>query len=516
MALTSRVQTVDFPLLQSARALWSAGRHDEAADEFRRAVAAEPNNVRALIECARALGRRYEIAHAESLLERAAALAAANPLVMSQVAQSYRLVHRPARAIAVLEALRDTHSLPPLLMGELAVFYEHTNRLDEALGAITECIASAPAQVEPRLVLARIQRARGEALAARPLLEELTRLADATPLLRARAWSELCYLYDETGDYDGAVAAIEQAKTIVRSSPQAQRLAQRSLAINESFRRIYADLDAATMNAWRAASLPADPRCTLVAHLLGFPRSGTTLLEQLLDAHRQLVSSPERAVFSKDVFPAMCRSVDGTLTVESLRSVSFECLCRQRRRYLDSMEAILGEPLGGRVHLDKNPNHTSLIVGLFRLFPESRFLFAVRDPRDVVVSAYLRYFPLTEFSASLLTWDGTFRQYCFEMNVWLSVRELIGQHGCQVRYEDVVADPSGQCRRALDALGLPWDDAVADYRDRIQHKVVNSPSHAEVRKPIHGNAIGRWTHYRRHIEPLLSQLEPYCREFGYA
>jgi tetratricopeptide (TPR) repeat protein len=516
MVAPTRVQTADFPLLMAARALWAAGRPEDALAEFERAVAAQPDNVRAIVECARALGQRYEIARAELLLQRAAMLAGSDSTIMSLIAQSYRLLHRPYQAITALESLRDARALPAPLLGELAVLFEQTNQLEKSLVAVRECIEHVPEQAEPQLVLARIQRARGESLAAQSLLEELTRRADVPPLLRIRAWSELGYLYDNMGDYDGAVAAMEQSKAMLRPMPQAQRLARRALAINESFAQVYSKLDAATIDAWRDESFPPDPRCSGIAHLLGFPRSGTTLLEQLLDAHPQLAASPERSVFSKHSFPAMCRSVEhGSLTLEALRSVPPECLGTQRRRYLDYMEAMLGSPLGGRVHLDKNPNHTSLIVGLLRLFPESRFVFAVRDPRDVIVSAYLRFFPLTEFSASLLTWEGTCRQYGFEMNVWLSVRELIADSSLQVRYEDVVNDPHAECRRALKALGLPWDDAIAGYRERIQHKVVNSPSQADVRKPVHRGAIGRWKNYARYVEPLLDRLDRFCQEFGY-
>jgi hypothetical protein len=324
-------------------------------------------------------------------------------------------------------------------------------------------------------------------------------------------------LRDETGDYDAAVAAIEQAKQILRDSPQVQQLSRRAEVLNATFRQLYADLDETTIRLWRDTPLPSDPRCGGIAHLLGFPRSGTTLLEQLLDAHPRLVSSPERAVFSKDIFPAMYRAGgDEPLSLESLRAIPAARLEQQRQRYLDYMEAVLGVPIAGRVHLDKNPNHTSLIVGLFRLFPESKFLCGIRDPRDVIVSAYLHFFPLTEFSASLLTWESTCRQYAHEMRVWLAVRDLIGDRCWQVRYEDVAREPQAECQRALGFLGLQWRGETDDHPRRVRHKIINSPSQAAVRKPIYGSAIGRWKNYQRYLEPQLPRLEAYCQEFGYA
>jgi hypothetical protein len=102
------------------------------------------------------------------------------------------------------------------------------------------------------------------------------------------------------------------------------------------------------------------------------------------------------------------------------------------------------------------------------------------------------------------------------MSVWLRMRELLPQASwAQVRYEDVVDDVEGQARRALSFLGLPWDDAVLAYRARSSRKVVNSPSHDTVRQPVYRKAVGRWTHYARHIEPYLDRLRPFLDAFGY-
>jgi hypothetical protein len=336
------------------------------------------------------------------------------------------------------------------------------------------------------------------------------------PALAVQAWGEWCQLRDRQGDYGGAVAAVEKAKAILRAAPQAVRLSKQALVNNEVLARLYTALDRATLDAWRAEDLPPDPRVSGVAHLLGFPRSGTTLLEQVLAAHPGLVDSPERVVFSRDVLPAVYRP-GGTepLTLDALRAVPRGRLVAQRTRYLDAMESALGEPLGGRVHLDKNPNHTSLIAGLVRLFPESKFVVSLRDPRDVVVSAYLRNFHLTEFSASFLTWGGTCLMYAFEMGVWLRLRELMEGNWVEVRYEDTVADLEGQARRALGFLGLPWDEGVVRYRERRRGKVVNSPTHDAVRQPIYRRAVGRWRHYEPWLGPYLGRLEPFVKALGY-
>src|SRR5262249_35083825 len=121
------------------------------------------------------------------------------------------------------------------------------------------------------------------------------------------------------------------------------------------------------------------------AVLAGFPRSGTTLLEQVLDSHSRLVSSDEREAFARDIFPAMWLTPTTPVpTAAVLDAIPDERLAALRQRYLDYMTAALNEPIGARVHLDKNPTLTLVLPGLLRLFPEARLLIALRDPRDVV------------------------------------------------------------------------------------------------------------------------------------
>jgi len=414
-------QVADFPSLRSARQLWASGSLDAALDRFERALAERPTNLKCLLEAARAFGGRHEIARAEALLERADALAEGDARVAPMIAQSYARMFRPHRAIELLSA---TPSLPAPLLGELATLHEQVGRLDDALSTIDACIRLAPSAPEPGLVRARVLRRMGRDEQAATILHTLVG-GDHKPMLLAEAWTELCYVRDRMGDYEGAVEAIDHAHELMLQRPGARQLLERAKANNRALGALSRELDRATLDAWADPPPPRDGRVRGVGHLIGFPRSGTTLLEQALAAHPGLAASPERVVFCRDVFPRLCRAGGGPLTLGTLNAIPGAVIERERSRYLDYMEAALGEPLGGRVHLDKNPNHTSLLPGLVRLFPESRFVVALRDPRDVVVSCFLRSFQLTEFSAMLLSWESACEIYAFEMCTWLRYREVL-------------------------------------------------------------------------------------------
>jgi hypothetical protein len=252
------------------------------------------------------------------------------------------------------------------------------------------------------------------------------------------------------------------------------------------------------------------------ALLTGFPRSGTTLLEQLLDAHPDLVSSEERDLIGREMFHSIAHRRGTTPLLEVINELSTDEIQFQRRRYFAGMEYLLGEPIGGRMHLDKNPSYNLTIPLVLRVFSEARLIIALRDPRDVVLSCYLRYLPVNNVSVRFLDVERTAERYALDMAAWLKFRELVDVPWCEVRYEDTVANAEREARRALDTLGLAWDNQVLNYRQRLlDAKQVTSPTYEAVAEPIYTRAIGRWKNYERLLEPALATLEPFIREFGY-
>jgi hypothetical protein len=140
----------------------------------------------------------------------------------------------------------------------------------------------------------------------------------------------------------------------------------------------------------------------------------------------------------------------------------------------------------------------------------------LRDPRDVVLSCYLRYLPLNTVSVNFLDVQRTAERYALDMSAWLKFRDRIEAPWCEIKYENTVADLEGQARRALDTLELAWDNEVLNYRERlVTSKQVTSPTYEAVAQPIYIRAIGRWKNYERLLEPALAKLEPFLREFGY-
>jgi hypothetical protein len=239
-------------------------------------------------------------------------------------------------------------------------------------------------------------------------------------------------------------------------------------------------------------------------------------MEQVLDSHTGLVSSDEREVFARDIFPAMWLTPSTRLpTAEVLGLVSPERLVLLRQRYLTYLEAGLNQSIGDRVHLDKNPTLTVVLPGFLRLFPESRLLIALRDPRDVVISCFMQYLPLNANSIYFLTLERAAQRYANDLGLWRKLRDKVASPWLEVRYEDTVGNLEKEARRALEFLGLQWEPGVLHYRERIKEKAVASPTYEAVSQPLYTRAIGRWKHYEQFLKPCLPLLQPAIEAFGY-
>jgi hypothetical protein len=243
-----------------------------------------------------------------------------------------------------------------------------------------------------------------------------------------------------------------------------------------------------------------------LAFLGGHPRSGTTLLEQILGAHPGVAALDEPPAFMKIVFQLFTASPQ----------ISAPRLNVIRRRYLESVQREWGGSLKGKLLLDKNPSPTARLRIWLRVFPELRVLIALRDPRDVVISCFFQNIPLNPVNANFLTLERTARHYGNLMDVWLAARQWDGLAWMETRYEDVVASLEKEGRRVTEFLGLGWDEAQERFHEKSSKKRMYSPTYRDASQPVYVRSVARWRAYEKHLGPILPMLEPYCRALGYS
>ncbi len=407
--------------------------------------------------------------------------------------------------------LAITKEIPDAFL-ELAILYERRHRVEEAYTLIEDCLRTEPDYLEAQLFKARILRRMKDEAASESLFRELAASEKAHPLVRAQAWAEIAQTHDRREEYEHAMRSMLNCKEILRQREAPVR--NESEAVLRHLRGLAESLAPAHFERWTKAG-HTFPR-NEIAVLASFPRSGTTLLEQVLDSHSGLVSSDEREAFARDIFPAMWLTPATPVpTAEVFDAIPTERLAALRQRYLDYMTAALNEPIGGRVHLDKNPTLTLVIPGFLRLFPEARLLIALRDPRDVVISCFMQYLPLNPNSVCFLTLERTAQRYANDMSLWRKLREMIASPWLEVRYEETVGNLEKQARRTLEFLGLPWEPQVLNYRERPRRRAVGSPTYDAVSQPLYTRAIGRWKNYQKFLEPCVPILQPSIDAFGY-
>jgi hypothetical protein len=238
-----------------------------------------------------------------------------------------------------------------------------------------------------------------------------------------------------------------------------------------------------------------------LAFLGGHARSGTTLLEKILDAHPSVAACDEALAFQ----------TIGPLIDITVPEIPVEGLNFLRRRYLKNLTKVLECSGEGKVLLDKNPPVTAYLGALLRAFPELRVLVALRDPRDVLVSCYFQDL----VQVSHFSFEGLAQHYSCVMDVWLTVREWEGLTWMETRYEDVVADLRQEGGRVTQFLGLEWHGNQALFHEQNREKPVMSTNYNDVTRPVYKRSVRRWHSYEKYLAPVLWQLEPYCKAFGY-
>jgi tetratricopeptide (TPR) repeat protein len=435
-----------------------------------------------------------------------------HPGVHHYIGETFGLLKLPERAIASYEKAAHLPGAGAPTWMELASLYERAHRLDEAEAMIERTVQSGFDLPLVWIVRGRIQRRLKRLEQAEATFRALIERVGGDSEWACQAWSEIALMHDQAGDYEAAAEAIAHCKRAQKAHEEPFWKA--SEKVHGQMREMIGAISRDDFRRWRDAAKHLTPQRT--ALLTGFPRSGTTLLEQVLDAHPDLVSSEERDFIGRELLHCVVAGRGKITLLEGLNGLRIEEAERERSRYFRALEYLLNQPIGGRMHLDKNPAYNLTIPLVLRVLPETRLIIALRDPRDVVLSCYLRYLPLNAVSVRFLDIERTAERYALDMSAWLKFRKMVDVPWCEIRYEDTVADLEAQVRRGLDTLGLVWDNAVLSYRERLMgSKQVTSPTYEAVAQPIYTRAIGRWQNYRQLLEPALPTLEPFIREFGY-
>lgn len=503
------------------------GNLDAAATAYRRAIAAEPADLSSLNNLGNVLAEKGDVDGAIDALERAITLAPAEVPIYLNLAEVLREADRGKPRVKVLEdaraiaptsvrvltdlgmaysqvqdfetAVEVYREVLPLIdnFGEAHVEYgmilEKLNKLDE-LDALVADIDKANAPAEANFLFAWQARRAGD-------FEAAAEFAKGIPeaVLPMRRWHLVGGIEDRLGHTDVAFEAFAK----MNASAMANARPYSGLTYRE---RVEADLQHWTPD-WRSGWTPAAPEGDLrdPVFLVGFPRSGTTLLDTML------MGLPELSVLEER--PMLARLVRLT-NDEDIASIGEDRIRELREEYFKTARENGWDE--SRWLVDKHPLNMQRIPLMQRLFPNAKVILAERHPYDVVLSCFMANFTLNIGMRSFTDLEEAARTYDAVWKSWHRGLEMFDVDWRAVRYERLVVDAKSELEPLVEWLGLDWNDGLLDHTSTARKRgLVKTASYSQIGEELYTRASYRWRRYAAHLAPIMPILRPWAERMGY-
>lgn len=467
--------------------LAQSGRHKEAAPLFRRALALRPDFIDAKYNFARMLLDEYPGDAARLLAE----VVAARPTFIDAVRLHARALARSGEYEAALDVLDQTVNCAPdsaELLNDLGLVRLETGRLEAAAAAFESAVALDPDHAYALYNLAFAVKGKGDPHLLERIQQSLLRTQARPDDEQALLYFASGHLHEAAGDFDRAFEAFDRANSLKRVDYQRAQTEHLFASIRSVFNSTFFDRPEAGCDDGTPI------------FIVGMPRSGTTLVEQIIASHPEVEGAGELLWFNQlsdrlpdDVgadlpFPECARLI----TPELRGTFAAAYLAELRRRGGTQVRHISDKMPGNFVHL-------GLIA---TLFPNARIIHCVRDPLDTALSCFTSHFTgFLPYAYSQQDLGHYYRCYQDLMRHWETV---LPRAPYRLQYEALTADPERQIRALIDYLGLPWDERC--LAPHLSTRAVATASSVQVRAPIHRASVSRSTRFGRHLDPLRRAL----------
>lgn len=406
---------------------------------------------------------------------------------------------------------QDT-SLRTRALGRRILALERINRVDEAAELMRQVqdprqIDDRQARMETLQAIAAVATREKNHGAARAALESALDL-DQPMRYRRPLLFALARACDAIGDVDAAILALNEAH-----SPEANELIQRDgeqltgtglLALGDSAFHLEGPV------SWAADDAPTQAQSPVF--LVGFPRSGTTLLEQMLSAHEDFESTDEQPMLQRVLERLREKGIhypNGLASLSAIDRMGLRELYWQESRKSVTLRA-------GQRLVDKHPLNFLALPLIRYLFPHAPLLFCRRHPCDSILSSYMQDFRDPRLAAECASLERLAALYVRLDQRWQDDVALLPQHILIVRHEDLVSETEAQLRRIGDFLGVEDTSSMSCFSEHAQSRgFIGTPSYAQVVQPINSEAAGRWRRYAAHVATILPTLRPVMEHWGY-
>lgn len=425
-----------------------------------------------------------------------------------------------ARAKKQLDASPATPESPSLKLRLLArriALYERSNQVDRAQRELARLPLAALDDLPPDAL-----HARAEVWSVHASLALRDKAPDrAAALFRQMRELGVDHENDAAANFGLASASDKQGQyEVAWLAAQAAHAAQLAIARDVVPELLAADsqplemtgrsVSPAAYATWRTLAAPT--RALSPVFVVGFPRSGTTLLEQMIDAHPDFQSMDERA-FIHELTERM--DAVGETYPEALANLAQADADQLRALYLGMAAGVLPNR-GERTLVDKNPLNMLCLPMIVRLFPDARIILCLRHPCDVLLSCYMQSFRSPAFMVLCSSLPRLAQGYVRAFEQWSRHVALFAPHVLEWRYESVVTQFDDNVSRLGKFLEVADASSMASFAQHARDKpFISTPSYAQVTQGINQRSVNRWHAYREHFEPVLPLLRPMMDRLGY-
>ena len=245
--------------------------------------------------------------------------------------------------------------------------------------------------------------------------------------------------------------------------------------------------------------------------LIGFPRSGTTLLDNILSSHPNICTLEE-----KPMIAMVKKSLNKLASYENLKKLNLHDLQNLQEIYLDELTKYLpNKLLHGKVFIDKLPLSIIDVSLILRIFPKAKFILAIRHPLDCILSCFMQTFNLNDAMANFLNLKNTAELYNKSMKLFDIYESIFKLNFHLIKYENLIFSLKDETTKLLNFLDLNWEEEVDNYRSNALDKKINTPSYNQVTEKIYTRASGRWKNYKNEMHDIMPLMQFWIEKWGY-
>jgi tetratricopeptide (TPR) repeat protein len=515
--------------LQQGLAQYRKGDLSGAESCFIQALDQRPGDIDALNLLAMVLAAQKKYGEAVKQLQAALAIKPDDPVLLGNIGGLLNEANEPLTAIKYLhEALRIKPDHTDAIVS-LALALESVGRIDQARKQIDRALKQQPAHARALMSMAILEKNCGNPQRAieafrrfrryypkeiSPLVqillsdrvkEDLPELRQAESLVReslphrdsSALHQALAKAYDDLNRYDEAMTHLRSSKAGITPFDM------------EAHRRDYSVLKELFVPAFMQERAGWGLHSDLPVFIVGMPRSGTSLVEQIIASHPKAYGAGELDDIGVIAAAFGMKGVraDAAVDPERIRALSAAQIAAAAEKYLESLSS--RSPKASRI-TDKMPHNYERLGLIALLFPNARIIHCRRDAMDTCLSIYMQNLRQAhEYASDLRVLGEYYGEYVQLMELWQATLPL---RILDVAYEQLIEDPPTQVRRIIDFLGLKWDDACLSFHRT--RRSVSTSSHWQVRQPIYASSVRRWKNYREHLQPLIDGLGKYSTANG--